>query len=146
MIRRPPRSTPQQSSAASDVYKRQFEPSQLQKIISGLKQTSVYLLVIQSTSHLTTSLCFLDNNFLLKYFAKKSYNTLIVTKYTSYFIEYINHSWEVRSILTILKCQPRNTKTKISHCIRSFFKSQNIILCSSRALSKVWQNSTNKQK
>ena len=38
-----------------------FEPSRLRRITSGLKQTSVYLKVIHSTSHYTTSL-FLSNH------------------------------------------------------------------------------------
>ena len=35
MIRRPPRSTPKPSSAASDVYKRQHEDSEIATILVG---------------------------------------------------------------------------------------------------------------
>ena len=53
MIRRPPRSTRKESSAASDVYKRQAEFGVLEGAINIIKQFKPYILISLHPKHLS---------------------------------------------------------------------------------------------
>ena len=89
-----------------------FEPSQPQRIISGLKTNFDLSPSYSIHESLSNESLFLTPQLSFKYNTRKS------TQHPSYFTEHNNLSRNVKIISTILKCQPSKT---IAHILEPFY-------------------------